>query len=140
MEGLQKWRVRGGIWRGMQNGGLFGGPAGDGFFTKPPNFVVETHMEAPAGDAQLTKQQSSILESRWMNRSSGPQNNLANLPSLSRGLEPVSAALASLAAATAHRRRPTRSSLLSTAGWHRETPTSYRDDSRCPLSRPSSHS
>jgi hypothetical protein len=31
MEGLQEWRLRGGIWRGMQNVGLFSGPAGDGF-------------------------------------------------------------------------------------------------------------
>jgi hypothetical protein len=31
MEGLQEWRLRGGIWRGMQNRGLFRGPAGDGF-------------------------------------------------------------------------------------------------------------
>jgi hypothetical protein len=28
-KGLQKWRVGGGIWRGMQNGGLFRGSAGD---------------------------------------------------------------------------------------------------------------
>jgi hypothetical protein len=28
LEGLQEWRVGGGIWRGMQNGGGFEGPAG----------------------------------------------------------------------------------------------------------------
>jgi hypothetical protein len=43
-----------GIWRGMQNGGLFRDPAGDGFCTKPLNFEVEAHMEAPAGDAPST--------------------------------------------------------------------------------------
>jgi hypothetical protein len=32
MEGLQKWRVGGGIWRGLKNGGPFGGPAGVVFF------------------------------------------------------------------------------------------------------------
>jgi hypothetical protein len=35
----------------MQNGGLFRGPAGVGFSTKPPNFGVEPHMEALAGVA-----------------------------------------------------------------------------------------
>jgi hypothetical protein len=35
----------------MQNGGLFGGPAGDDFFTKPSNFGVEGHMEASTGVA-----------------------------------------------------------------------------------------
>jgi hypothetical protein len=38
MEGLQKWRVGGGIWRGMQNGGLFRGPAGDGFLHQTSKF------------------------------------------------------------------------------------------------------
>jgi hypothetical protein len=28
IEGLQKWRVGGGIWRGLKNRGLFGGHAG----------------------------------------------------------------------------------------------------------------
>jgi hypothetical protein len=28
LKGLQEWRVGGEIWRGMQNGGGFGGPAG----------------------------------------------------------------------------------------------------------------
>jgi hypothetical protein len=35
----------------MQNGGLFRGPAGVRFFTEPPNFGVEAHMEAPGEDA-----------------------------------------------------------------------------------------
>jgi hypothetical protein len=47
LEGLQEWRVRGGIWRGMQNEGLFRGPARVGFFSKPPNFEVDAHIEAP---------------------------------------------------------------------------------------------
>jgi hypothetical protein len=51
MEGLQDWRVGGGIWRDMQNGGLFRGPAGVGFLHKPPNFGVEAHIEAPTGVA-----------------------------------------------------------------------------------------
>jgi hypothetical protein len=51
MEGLEEWRFEGEIWRGMQNGGPFGGSAGDDFFTKPPNFGVEAHMEALARDA-----------------------------------------------------------------------------------------
>jgi hypothetical protein len=38
MEGLQKWRVGGGIWRGMKNEGLFRGPAGDGFLHKTSKF------------------------------------------------------------------------------------------------------
>jgi hypothetical protein len=38
MEGLQKWRLRGDIWRGMQNGGLFRGPAGDGFLHQTSKF------------------------------------------------------------------------------------------------------
>jgi hypothetical protein len=51
MEGLQEWRV----------GGEFGGACKMevcleallemDFCTKPPNFGVDAHMEAPAGDA-----------------------------------------------------------------------------------------
>jgi hypothetical protein len=44
MEGLQEWRVGGEIWRGMQNGGPFEGPAGVDFFTKPLKFGVEAHI------------------------------------------------------------------------------------------------
>jgi hypothetical protein len=40
----------------MQNGGLFGDPAGVGFFTKPPNFGVEAHIEVLAGVALSMKQ------------------------------------------------------------------------------------
>jgi hypothetical protein len=49
LEGLQEWRVRGEIWRDMQNGGPFRGSAGVGFLPKPPNFGVEAHIEAPTG-------------------------------------------------------------------------------------------
>jgi hypothetical protein len=35
----------------MQNGDLFRGLTGVDFFTKTPNFGVETHMEALAGVA-----------------------------------------------------------------------------------------
>jgi hypothetical protein len=38
MEGLQEWRVGGRIWRGMQNIGLFRGPAGVRFSTKTSKF------------------------------------------------------------------------------------------------------
>jgi hypothetical protein len=38
LEGLQEWRVRGGIWRSMQNGGLFRGPARDGFLHQTSKF------------------------------------------------------------------------------------------------------
>jgi hypothetical protein len=31
MEGLQEWRLGGGIWRGMQNGDMFRDPSGVGF-------------------------------------------------------------------------------------------------------------
>jgi hypothetical protein len=51
VEGLQKWRLRGEIWRDMQNRGPFGGPAGVDFYIKPSNFGVETHMEVPNGVA-----------------------------------------------------------------------------------------
>jgi hypothetical protein len=52
MEGLQEWRVGVGIWRSMENRGPYGGLAGVGFFcSKPPNFGVEAHIEAPTGVA-----------------------------------------------------------------------------------------
>jgi hypothetical protein len=51
MEGLQEWRVGVGIWRSMENRGPYEGPAGVGFSSKPPNFGVEAHIEAPAGVA-----------------------------------------------------------------------------------------
>jgi hypothetical protein len=51
VEGLQEWTLGGEILRDMQNGGSFGGPAGVGFFTKPPKFGVEVHIEALAGVA-----------------------------------------------------------------------------------------
>jgi hypothetical protein len=38
MEGLQEWRVGGEIWRGMQNGGPFEGPAGVDFFHQTSKF------------------------------------------------------------------------------------------------------
>jgi hypothetical protein len=38
MEGLQEWRVGGGIWRGMQNGDLFRGSARVGFLHKTSIF------------------------------------------------------------------------------------------------------
>jgi hypothetical protein len=34
LEALQEWRLRREIWRGLQNGGLFGGPTGVDFFYK----------------------------------------------------------------------------------------------------------
>jgi hypothetical protein len=45
MEGLQEWRVGVGIWRSMENGGPYRGPAGVDFFPKPPNFGVEAPTE-----------------------------------------------------------------------------------------------
>jgi hypothetical protein len=48
--------VGGGIWRGIQNGGLFRGPAEVGIFcTKPLNFGVEAHTQTPTRVA-LTRQ------------------------------------------------------------------------------------
>jgi hypothetical protein len=38
MEGLQEWRVGGGIWSSMQNVGLFRGPAEIGFLHKTSKF------------------------------------------------------------------------------------------------------
>jgi hypothetical protein len=38
LEGLQEWRLRGEIWRGMQNGGPFGGFAVVDFFA--PNLQI----------------------------------------------------------------------------------------------------
>jgi hypothetical protein len=38
MEGLQEWRLRVEILRGMQNGGLFRGSAGDGFLHQTSKF------------------------------------------------------------------------------------------------------
>jgi hypothetical protein len=38
MEGLQEWRVGGGIWRGMQNRGLFRGSAGVVFLHRTSKF------------------------------------------------------------------------------------------------------
>jgi hypothetical protein len=52
LEGLQEWRLRGEIWRGMQNRAPFGGSVGVIFYTKPSNFGVEAHMEALAGFAR----------------------------------------------------------------------------------------
>jgi hypothetical protein len=53
MEGLQKWRVGVRIWRSMENEGSYRGPAGVGFFLKPPNFGVEAHIETPTGVALI---------------------------------------------------------------------------------------
>jgi hypothetical protein len=51
LEGLQEWRVRGGIWRGMQNGGLFRGPAGDGFLHQTSKFWSGGPYGGPRWDA-----------------------------------------------------------------------------------------
>jgi hypothetical protein len=55
MEGLQKWRVRGGIWRGLKMEGHLEVLLELCFFTKPLKFGVETYIEAPTGVA-LVKQ------------------------------------------------------------------------------------
>jgi hypothetical protein len=47
MEGLQEWRVREGIWRGMQNGGLFRGPAGVEFLHKTSKFCSRGLYRGP---------------------------------------------------------------------------------------------
>jgi hypothetical protein len=51
MEGLQEWRLRGGIWRVCKMEACLESLLEMDFCTKPPNFGVEAHMEAPAGDA-----------------------------------------------------------------------------------------
>jgi hypothetical protein len=54
MEGLQKWRLRWEIWRGMQNGDLFRGPAEDGFLHQTSKFWSRGPYGGPAGDALNT--------------------------------------------------------------------------------------
>jgi hypothetical protein len=48
LEDLQEWRLRREIWRGTQNGGSFGGSAGDDFFHQTSKFWREAPMEALA--------------------------------------------------------------------------------------------
>jgi hypothetical protein len=47
LEGLQEWRVRGGIWRVCKMEACLEALLEMDFCTKPPNFGVEAHMEAP---------------------------------------------------------------------------------------------
>jgi hypothetical protein len=47
MEGLQKWRVGGGIWRGLKNGGPFGGTVGVVFFHQTSKIWSRGPYESP---------------------------------------------------------------------------------------------
>jgi hypothetical protein len=51
LEGLQEWRVRGGFGGVCKMEACLEALLEMDFCTKPPNFEVEAHMEAPAGDA-----------------------------------------------------------------------------------------
>jgi hypothetical protein len=51
VEGLQEWRLGGGIWRGPKIEGHLEVLLELIFCTQPPNFGVEAHMEAPTGVA-----------------------------------------------------------------------------------------
>jgi hypothetical protein len=53
LEGLQEWRLRGGIWRVCKMEACLEALLVMDFCTKPPNFGVEAHMEAPAGVAPI---------------------------------------------------------------------------------------
>jgi hypothetical protein len=61
LEGLQEWRVREGIWRGMQNGGLFRGSAGDGFLHQTSKFWSRGPYEGPRWRCSKMTIQSSFI-------------------------------------------------------------------------------
>jgi hypothetical protein len=63
LEGLQEWRVRGGFGGVCKMEACLEALLEMDFCTKPPNFGVEAHMEAPAGDA-LTSEEKTLFKTQ----------------------------------------------------------------------------
>jgi hypothetical protein len=72
MEGLQKWRLRWEIWRVCKMKARLEVLLELDFCTKPPNFGIEAHMEAPTGVAL------SDAEREETSRLADSQSSLAN--------------------------------------------------------------